>query len=123
MGLTLRRQDSFDTTRRPPVRFARELAKGQPVSIDTLRYGIRNNRLSFPAQAPVFACQQRSDIQWRLAVLYFVRNWSCWELSRRYEITPSRVRQLLSAWVVRAKAIGYLQDVSPAGVHALTDIR
>ena len=76
-----------------------------------LRAAIQNHEISFPSQVPVFACQSRSEIQWRLVELYFIRNWSCTGLGRRYGVTMERVRQLISQWVQRAAVLGYLQEI------------
>jgi Sigma-70, region 4 len=85
------------------------------MSLRRLRLAIQNEQISFPAQVPVFTCQSRSDIQWRLVALYFVQNWSCLDLGQRYGVTMERVRQLLSQWVRRAAALGYLQEIPQAG--------
>jgi two-component system, OmpR family, KDP operon response regulator KdpE len=79
-----------------------------------LRAAIRNGEVSFPSQVPIFNRQSRADIQWRLAGLYFLRNWSCTALGRRYAVTMERVRQMLSHWVRRAIALGYLQEIPAA---------
>ncbi len=83
-----------------------------------LREGIQSNRVSFPSPVPTFPRESRADIQWRLADLYFIRNWSCSQLSKRYAVTGSRTRQLLRNWVKRALASGYLQEI-PAAPAAL----
>jgi len=85
------------------------------ISLRRLRAAIQNHEVSFPAQVPIFSCQSRCDIQWRLVQLYFVRNWSCPELGERYGVTMERARQLISQWVHRAVALGYLQEI-PAAV-------
>lgn len=85
-----------------------------------LRTAIQNNQISFPSQVPIFACQSRADIQWRLVELYFVHNWSCVELGERYNVAMERIRQLLSQWVQRAAVLGYLQEI-PAATALLTD--
>jgi hypothetical protein len=90
---------------------------GSPHRLDYLRKAIRNNRVSFPAQVPVFACQHRADIQWRLAGLYFVRGWSTARLGQRYKFTSRRVHQLLRQWVSRAKVLGYLQEIPTVIAH------
>jgi len=84
------------------------------ISLRRLRNAIQNHEVSFPAQVPVFSCQSRCDIQWRLVELYFVRNWSCPELGKRYGITMERARQLISQWVQRAVVLGYLQEIPAA---------
>lgn len=86
-------------------------------SLRRLRTAVQNHEVSFPAQVPIFSCQSRSDIQWRLVELYFVRNWSCTELGERYGVTMERARQLISQWVQRAIVLGYLQEI-PAAVPA-----
>ena len=76
-----------------------------------LRAAIQNQEISFPSQVPAFACQSRSEIQWRLVELYFIRNWSCADLGQRYGVTMERARQLISQWVRRAALLGYLQEI------------
>jgi hypothetical protein len=76
-----------------------------------LRAAIQNHEISFPSQVPVFACQSRSEIQWRLVELYFIQNWSCTDLGQRYGVTMERARQLISQWVQRAAVLGYLQEI------------
>jgi hypothetical protein len=84
------------------------------ISLRRLRAAIQHHEVSFPAQVPVFACQSRADIQWRLVELYFVRNWSCADLGQRYGVTMERARQLISLWVRRAAMLGYLQEIPAA---------
>jgi hypothetical protein len=81
--------------------------------LDYLRKAIRNNRVAFPAQVPVFACQHRADIQWRLVSLFFVQGWSAERLAQRYKVSSRRIHQLLRLWVNRAFALGYLQEIPP----------
>jgi len=81
-----------------------------------LRAAIQNQEISFPSQVPVFACQSRSEIQWRLVELYFIRNWSCTDLGQRYGVTMERARQLISQWVQRAAVLGYLQEIPGADI-------
>ena len=81
------------------------------MSLRHLRGEIQSSKISFPSQVPVFACQSRVDIQWRLVELYFVHNWSCPDLGQRYGVTMERVRQLISQWVKRATVLGYLQEI------------
>ena len=90
-------------------------------SLRRLRTAIQNHEVSFPAQVPIFSCQSRSDIQWRLVDLYFVRNWSCAQLGERYGVTMERARQLISQWVQRAIVLGYLQEI-PAPWEALAAV-
>lgn len=95
------------------------------ISLRRLRTAIQNQAVSFPAQVPVFECQSRPDIQWRLVELYFVRNWSCPDLGKRYGVTMERARQLISQWVQRAVVLGYLQEIpaaaAPLETPALVD--
>ena len=87
------------------------------MSLRNLRKAIQTNQVSFPSQVPVFACQSRPDIQWRLVELYFVRGWSCVQIGERYQVTMERVRQIISNWVQRAITLGYIQEVPPAVAH------
>ena len=84
------------------------------MNLRRLRAAIHNHQVSFPSQVPVFACQSRADIQWRMVELYFVRNWSCGDVGQRYGVTLERARQLISLWVRRAAMLGYLQEIPPA---------
>jgi hypothetical protein len=88
--------------------------------LDYLRKAIRNNRIAFPAQVPVFACQHRADIQWRLVSLFFVHGWSAERLGQRYKVSSRRVHQLLRLWVNRALALGYLQEIPPINACELS---
>jgi hypothetical protein len=80
-----------------------------------LRAAIQENRVSFPAQAPVFRKHSRSDVQWRISVLYFVRGWSIRALSDRYSICNARVQQILSSWRKYAVSASYIQEIPPEG--------
>ncbi len=86
-------------------------AANDTVRLDDLRKAIRDNRLSFPSQVPVFARQHRVEVQWRLVALYFVQGWSAVRIARRYKVTSRRVQQLLRQWVSRARTLGYLQEI------------
>jgi hypothetical protein len=81
----------------------------------TLQTLIRGNFVCFPSQAPVFGQKSRRDLQWRLAVLYFVRGWSTRSIADRYGLTRERCGQIISDWRIRAVALGYIQDVTPEG--------
>ncbi len=81
----------------------------------TLQTLIRGNFVCFPSQAPVFGQRVRRDLQWRLAVLYFVRGWSTRLIADRYGLTRERCGQIISDWRIRAIALGYIQDVTPEG--------
>lgn len=81
----------------------------------TLQTLIRGNFVCFPSQAPVFGQKSRRDLQWRLAVLYFVRGWSTRTIADRYGLTRERCGQIISDWRIRAVSLGYIQDVTPEG--------
>jgi hypothetical protein len=76
---------------------------------------VRRNFVCFPAQAPVFGQRSRRDLQWRLAVLYFVRGWSTRSIADRYGLTRERCGQIISDWRIRAITLGFIQDVTPEG--------
>src|SRR6185503_2346367 len=76
---------------------------------------IRGNFVCFPAQAPIFGERSRRNLQWRLAVLYFVRGWSTRVIAERYGLRRERCGQIISDWRIRAVALGYIQDVTPEG--------
>jgi len=81
----------------------------------TLQTLIRGNFVCFPSQAPVFGQKSRRDLQWRLAVLYFVRGWSTRSIADRYGLTRERCGQIISDWRIRAVSLGYIRDVTPEG--------
>jgi hypothetical protein len=78
-----------------------------------LRVAIRKNRVTFPSTVPIFSKLSRADIQWRIALLFFVRGWSCPEIGRRYGFRKQRAQQLLSQWTSRAVTLGYIQPIRP----------
>jgi DNA-binding winged helix-turn-helix (wHTH) protein len=84
------------------------------MSLDRLRKALRENRVSFPAQVPTFHGQKRADIQWRVAELFFVHQWSCTRLAPRYGLCPGYIRLIISHWVRRAAVLGYVQEIPPA---------
>ena len=61
----------------------------------------------------MFARQYRSDVQWRIAALYFVQGWSFEQLSLRYGVTTRRIRQIIRGWTDSAIKSGYLQVIPP----------
>lgn len=88
------------------------------IRISALRTAIQANKVSFPAQTPCFS-RSRTDIQWRLVQLYFVRSWTCAQLARRYNLTRQRIEQLLAEWVDCASTLGYLQEIpAPLDISA-----
>jgi len=76
--------------------------------IRSIRFAIWSQAVSFPAQVPVFMNLHRADIQWRIAVLYFVRGWSSIRIAKRHGVTTKRVGQILRQWTSHAIARGYL---------------
>lgn len=78
---------------------------------DELRRAIRTNQVSFPAAAPVFPEQPRSDIGWRLALLYFVRCWSLHQIGQRYRLSRERTGQIVKLWRTQAVRNGYIQEI------------
>ena len=99
-----------------------EAANGT-VRLDSLREAIRSNRFSFPSQVPVFVCQHRADIQWRVAELYFIQGWSCTRIGQRYRVTSARIQQLLRGWVSRAMTLGYVQEIPAEDTYGLKVVR
>jgi len=83
---------------------------------DELREEIRKNRVTFPAQVPVFSKHDRSDVQRQLVQLYFLFGWSGPRIGIRYGLRRSRVQQILNAWKRRAVELGYIQSVPSAPV-------
>jgi hypothetical protein len=76
-----------------------------------IRSGVRRHELSFPSQVPIFGHLHRTDIQWRVVLLYFVQGWSSGKIAERYSVTRRRVVQLLRQWTSRAIALGYLCSI------------
>jgi hypothetical protein len=87
-----------------------------------LQIAVRRNLVCFPSQAPIFGKQPRRDVQWRLAVLYFIRGWSTREIARRYGLTRERCGQIITDWRIRAVNMGYIQDVTPDDFDGLAMI-
>ena len=91
-----------------------ELIKGvENLRIDRLRAAIRDNRVSFPSQVPVFSKHDRPDLQRKIVQLYFVLGWSCNDIARRHGLVGQRVRQILNHWKQRAAQTGYVQQIPP----------
>jgi len=82
----------------------------------SLQVALRRNQVSFPSQAPLFGKPPHRELQWRLAVLYFIRGWPTNALARRYGLTRERCGQIISDWRIRAVRLGYIQDVTPQDV-------
>lgn len=84
------------------------------LKINSLREGIRSNRISFPSQVPVFPKHDRADLQPKIVQLYFLFGWTCSRIGGRYSLRPQRVQQILNTWKRRAVQMGYLQSI-PTG--------
>jgi hypothetical protein len=91
-------------------------AKIEELRLDQLRSAIRANRISFPAQVPVFEKHDRPDLQRKIVQLYFVLGWRCNNIAERYGLIRQRVQQILNTWKRRAAETGYLQHIPPAEV-------
>lgn len=87
------------------------------MELNKLRKAIRSNRVSFPAQVPIFpGCCHRTDLQRCLVQLYFVLGWSCSGIAARYRMVPRQVRHILKTWKQRAAKSGYIQPIPPPAV-------
>jgi two-component system KDP operon response regulator KdpE len=86
------------------------------IRIDKLRKALRANQVSFPNPVPVFPRHDRADLQWKLALLYFVRGWHCEDIALRYGLLPQRVHQILKTWTRRAIEKGYVEYFPPSEV-------
>lgn len=87
--------------------------KIESLRLDQLRAGIRANRISFPAQVPVFEKHDRPDLQRKIVQLYFVLGWKCNSIAKRYGLIRQRVQQILNTWKRRAAEMGYIQHIPP----------
>jgi hypothetical protein len=76
-----------------------------------VREAVREHRVSFPAQLPLFEKQCQVDIQWRVVLLFFVLGWSYDAIGRRYGLGSQRIRQLIRNWLKRAFVTGYVQPI------------
>ena len=83
-------------------------------SLSELRHKVRQNRVSFPSQVPIFAKHDRPDIQRKAVQLYFLFGWSCKRIAERHGLLRQRVQQILSTWKRRAIQMGYIQEIPPA---------
>jgi len=86
----------------------------EEMSLDDLRRAVRENRVSFPSQAPTFLKHERPDLQWKFAQLYFVLGWNCPDIAERYGLIRQRVQQILNTRKHRAVQTGYIQFIPPA---------
>lgn len=81
------------------------------VRLIRLRKAIRNNRVSFPSQIPVFVRTAPITLQRYVVQLYFLQGWSCGRIARRYGYSPFYIWQILNEWKRHAVALGYLQAI------------
>jgi len=79
--------------------------------IALLRQAVRRNIVSFPSQTPAFLKQPPADVQWRMALLFFVRGWRAEDIGARYHFPKHEVCRFLNAWSVRALAQGHIQVI------------
>jgi hypothetical protein len=83
-------------------------------TLNELRRRVRQNRVSFPSQVPIFAKHDRPDVQRKAVQLYFLFGWSCNRIAQRHGLLRQRVQQILSTWKLRAIQMGYIQEIPPA---------
>jgi len=88
--------------------------KIEEFSLSELRHKVRENRVSFPSQVPIFEKHDRPDIQRKAVQLYFLFGWSCRRIAERHGLLRQRVQQILSTWKRRAIQMGYVQEIPPA---------
>jgi hypothetical protein len=82
--------------------------------LNELRRRVRQNRVSFPSQVPIFEKHDRPDVQRKAVQLYFLFGWSCSRIAQRLGLLRQRVQQILSTWKRRAIQMGYIQEIPPA---------
>jgi hypothetical protein len=85
-----------------------------------LRKAIRNNRVSFPSQVPIFVRNAPGNLQRYSVQLYFLHGWNCGRIARRYGYSRFYIWQLVNEWKRHAVSLGYLQAIPPPG--ALLDL-
>jgi hypothetical protein len=89
--------------------------------LTVLRKAIRNNRVSFPSQIPLFVRCAPSNLQRYSIQLYFLRGWSCEKIARRYGYSRFYIWQILNEWKRHAVSQGYLQAIPSA--KAFVDLK
>jgi len=99
----------------------------EAIGINHLRREIRANRVTFPAQVPVFVKHDRPDLQRKVVQLYFLSGWSTYRIATRYNMAAQRVHQVITTWKQRAIQMGYIQEIprpfAPVGPVDATPIR
>ena len=81
--------------------------------LDLLQSAVRNNRVSFPAQVPVFVKHAPPEMQSRFVLLYFVSGWSCQDIAKRYGFARNYVWQVVNEWRRHAVSLGFIQEIPP----------
>jgi len=61
------------------------------------------------------------DLQERIVQLYFVRGWSVRNICDRYGLSKAMAHKLLAEWRIRAVESGYIQEIEPGILAALTE--
>ena len=91
------------------------------MKLTKLRKAVRNNRVSFPSQIPLFVRNAPGNLQRYAVQLYFVQGWNCAKIAKRYGYSRFYIWQILNEWKRHATFLGYLQVIPSAGV--LQDIK
>ena len=91
------------------------------IRLTLLRKAIRNNRVTFPAQVPLFVRNAPAHLQRYSIQLYFLRGWSCEKIARRYGYSRFYIWQIVNEWKRHAVSLGYVQAIPPA--RALLDLK
>jgi hypothetical protein len=91
------------------------------IRLTQLRRLIRANRVSFPAQIPVFVRNAPADLQFRSVQLYFLNGWSCEKIAKRYGYSRFYIWQIVTEWRRHAVSLGYIQTIPP--VRVLENLR
>jgi hypothetical protein len=86
------------------------------MKLTKLRKAVRNNRVSFPSQIPLFVRNAPGNLQRYAVQLYFVQGWNCAKIATRYGYSRFCIWQIVKEWKRHATFLGYLQVIPPAGV-------
>jgi hypothetical protein len=84
--------------------------------LTSLRKAIQANEASFPSQVPVFVKHAPATLQRHVIQLYFLRNWSCPRIAKRYGATRFYIWQIINEWKRHAVSLGYVQSIPPIEV-------
>jgi hypothetical protein len=91
------------------------------ISLVRLRKAIRENRVSFPAQVPLFVRSAPQDLQCHSVQLYFLRGWTCEKIAKRYGYSRFYIWRIVNEWKQHATSAGYIQAIPPASI--LTELK